>query len=328
MAVVSVAVGASQNAHAQDVSAVVDAIEHIRNNEPDPAPENRLKYVGIIQQARAVQAIPVLEDYYERTNDRVIKQGVASALVSLGENKKLYLDYLAADAIQRIRNNDLGEGPVDAMAYINWIAYAKAPEAISVLEDYYSRTTDTDMKAGVASLLVRMADKKEAYWNYLVELAQKAVQSDAPEPFNLLAGKQDDPISPDFKVWARLHNIPLEKAFTVTFELAQDLAPLARTGDPRGVPLLRKALRSPVLLISGMAASGLAQANDVSSVPLIVDACKRLPPESAHFLADNLLFFDDPLAQSTFRFYFPNVNVREARAFRGGVFAGIPRQPK
>lgn len=328
MAVVAIVVGGSHAAHAQDASAVADAIEHIQNDEPDPAPEDRLKYVGIIQQARAVEAVPVLESYYERTKDRVIKQGVATALVSLGDSKNLYLNYLATDAIQRIRNNDLGEGPVDAMYYINWIAYAKTSEGISVLEDYYSRTTDTDIKAGVASLLVQMGDKNEAYWNYLVELAQKAVRSDAPEPFNLVGGKHDDPISPDFKVWASTHTMPLEEALTVIGELVQDLAPLAKTGDARGVPLLRKALGSRVLLVSSMAASGLAQANDVSSVPLIVDACKRLPQEVAHFLADDLLFFDDPLAQSTFRFYFPDVNVAEARAFRGGVFAGIPRQSK
>ena len=114
----------------------------------------------------------------------------------------------------------------------------------------------------------------------------------------------------------------------MTNELAQDLAPLAKTGDPRGVPLLRKALGSPIFSVSSLAAGGLAQANDVSSVPLIVEACKRLPPEWAHFFADSLLFFDDPLAQSTFHSYFPEVNVTEARAFRGGVFTGIPQHSK
>lgn len=328
MAALATMITASPNARAQDASAIADAITHIQNDEPDPAPQNRLKYVGIIQQARAVEAIPVLEAYYERTNDPVIKQGVASALVSMGDKKNVYLNYLAADAIQRVRNNDLGQGSVDALSYINWIANAKGPEGMSVLEEYYSRTTDPDIKAGVASVLVRMGDKREAYWNYLVALAERAVQSDAPDPFNITAGKQDDGISPDFKTWASTHAIPLEKALTMAYELAQDLAPLAKTGDSRGVPLLRKALGSPILLVSNVAAAGLAQANDLASVPLIVDACKRLPPERAHFLADSLLFFDDPLAQSTFRFYFPEVNVAEARAFRGGVFANIPRHPK
>ncbi len=328
VAIAATMIAASQNAPAQDASAVADAIKHIQNDEPDPAPENRLKYVGIIEQARAVEAIPALEDYYELTKDPVIKQGVAAALARLGDKNTLYLNYLAADAIQRVRSNDLGEGPVDAMSYIDWIANAKGAEGMSVLEEYYSRMTDPEIKAGVASVLVRMGDKNETYWNHLVALAERAIESEAPNPFNLMAGKHDDPISPDFKIWAIAHNIPLENAFTIAYELAHDLAPLAQTGDPRGVPLLRKALGSPILSVSGLAAAGLAQANDLFSVPLIVDACKRLPPEWASLLADNLLFFDDPLAQRTFHSYFPEVNVAEVRKFRGGVFVGIPQHSK
>lgn len=324
--VIAVAV---QNVPAQDSRAVVaDAIKHIQNDQPDPAPENRLKYVGIIQGARAVEAIPVLEDYYERAKDPIIKQGVAAALVNLGDKQRVYLNYLAADAIERVHGNDLGEGSVDAMSYINWIAYDKGKEGMSALEEYYSRTTDPHIKAGVASLLVRMGNKNTLYWSHLVALAEKAIQSDAPEPFNLMADKRDNPISLDFKIWANGHDMSLEKALTVAKGLAQDLAPLAKTGDARGIPLLRKALRSPILLVSSLAASGLAQANDVSSLPLIVEACRRLPPESAHFLADSLLFFDDALAQSTFRFYFPEVNIAEARAFRGGVFADVRQESK
>ena len=60
MAALATMNAASQNARAQDKSAVAGAIKHIQNDEPDPAPENRLKYVGIIQHARAVEAIPVL----------------------------------------------------------------------------------------------------------------------------------------------------------------------------------------------------------------------------------------------------------------------------
>lgn len=328
MAAVVTMIGASQNALAQDANAVTDAIMHIQNDEPDPAPENRLKYVGILQHARAVEAIPVLEDYYERTKDPVIKQGVARALVSLGDTNKQYLNYLVADAIQRVRNRDLGTGPVDAMLYINLIANAKGAEGISVLEEYYSRITAPDIKAGVASALVRMGDKNKGYWNYLVALAERAIQSDAPDPFNLLAGKHDDPISPDFKIWASTHNIPLEKAFTLPKELSGDLAPLAQTGDPRGIALLREALGSPMISASSLAAAGLAQANDTASIPLIIDACKRLPPQYAGFLADTLLYFDDPQAQSTYHLYFPGANISEVRAFRGGVFMGIPQHSK
>jgi hypothetical protein len=37
----------------------------------------------------------------------------------------------------------------------------------------------------------------------------------------------------------------------------------------------------------------------------------------ATFFADSLLFFDDPEAQRTFALYFPDVNIQEARKFRG-----------
>lgn len=83
-----------------------------------------------------------------------------------------------------------------------------------------------------------------------------------------------------------------------------------------------------MISVSSLAAAGLAQANDTASIPLIIDACKRLPPQYAGFLADTLLYFDDPQAQSTYHLYFPGANISEVRAFRGGVFMGIPQHSK
>lgn len=263
---------------------------------------NRLKYVGIIQQARAVEAIPVLEDYYGRTTDLDIKAEVAFALLRLGDKKNIYGDYLAADAIKRVQSNNLGVGPVDAISYVDRIAYAGSTEGIPALEDYFTRTTDPDIKAGVASALVRLGDKNEIFWTYLVTLAKPAIESDAPTPTDV--GHTN---SPEFTIWAEDHNLSLEAAeMLVMQELPRRLAPLAKTGDPRGVPLLRKALNSPNLFVSSIAADGLAQANDTSSVPLIIAACKRLPASVAHLLADTLLFFDDPQAQSAFCVIFPH----------------------
>jgi hypothetical protein len=45
--------------------------------------------------------------------------------------------------------------------------------------------------------------------------------------------------------------------------------------DPRGIPLLRKALESPYREIVAAGADGLARADDKDSIPLIVEACKR-----------------------------------------------------
>jgi hypothetical protein len=50
---------------------------------------------------------------------------------------------------------------VDALFYVDQIAHARAVQAIPVLEQYYERTSDPDIKSGIASALTRMGDKKE-----------------------------------------------------------------------------------------------------------------------------------------------------------------------
>jgi hypothetical protein len=103
--VFSVLIAAAHTARAQDANIVADAIRHIQNDDPDPAPENRLKYVNIIEHERAVEAIPVLEGYYNRTTDADIKAGVASALVRMGDKKKTYWTYLVTLAKPAIESD-------------------------------------------------------------------------------------------------------------------------------------------------------------------------------------------------------------------------------
>jgi HEAT repeat protein len=222
-----------------------------------------------------------------------------------------------ADAIRRVQENDLGTGYVDAMSYVNIIADAQAMEALPVLERFYARTTDPELRPWIASALVRMGDEDDQYWMYLVKLGTPAAESDAPYPLNVLAAKADNEIiAPEFKAWASARNLSVEEATNlVMMDLPRGLAPLAHTGDPRGVPLLRKALTSRNFIIASLAAAGLAQARDKGSIPMIIDACKKAPPNLANFFADSLLFFDDPDAQSTFAHYFPGVNIQEARKF-------------
>lgn len=223
-----------------------------------------------------------------------------------------------ADAIKRVESDDLGVGPVDALSFVDLIAAARAVQGLPVLEQYFSRTLDPGIKAGTASALVRMGDKNDTYWTYLVVLATPASESDAPYPFLEAAGKENIRFSPEFQAWANTRKLSLEAAFKLAwYDLPGNLAPLAKTGDPRGIPLLRKALVSSNLMIASLGAAGLAQAHDTSSVPMIIEACKRLPASMAHFLADPLKFFDDPQAERTFAFYFPDVNIEEARKFNG-----------
>ena len=65
------------------------------------------------------------------------------------------------------------------------------------------------------------------------------------------------------------------------------------------IPLLRRGLNSPDVIIQASAASGLAKVRDKDSIPLIIQACERAAPDAADTLAQNgLAPFDDPLAQS------------------------------
>jgi hypothetical protein len=61
------------------------------------------------------------------------------------------------------------------------------------------------------------------------------------------------------------------------------------SGDPRGIPLLREALKSPNSDIVLAGVRGLARAGDKDSIPLIVEACKRVhDPDEVRFIAQDL----------------------------------------
>lgn len=224
----------------------------------------------------------------------------------------------AAAAIARVQHDDLGNGPVDALSFVNVIADARAVQGVPVLEQFFGRTHDPEIKAGVASALVRLGDKDDSYWAYLVTLASPSLDNDVPDSTSALSARKESDISPELKAWASAHSLTVEAAVKLlVFDLPSHLVPLARTGDPRGIPLLRRALASPNTLVATIGAAGLAQAQDADSIPLIIAACKRPPPFWGASFADSLLFFDDPRAQRTFVDYYPDVNVAEAKKFRG-----------
>ena len=51
-------------------------------------------------------------------------------------------------------------------------------------------------------------------------------------------------------------------------------------------------------MIQMLSAKGLAQLRDKESVPLIIAACKKASASERNALAESLLYFDDPQAQT------------------------------
>jgi HEAT repeat protein len=199
------------------------------------------------------------------------------------------------------------------------IVEARAVEAVPILEEEFARSQYSFTKAKIASALIRLGDQDNRYWDYLVELATPAVESDAPNFMNFdLQGKSLPGPSPAFVAWARTHNLdPGLAGEDSVYVLPGKVGFLGLTGDPRAIPLLRRALFSPNYMIEAVAAMGLAKVKDDESIPFIIEACARGPAEAATSIAESLVYFDEPRAQRAVDKYVPANTAkvdREARA--------------
>jgi HEAT repeat protein len=222
-------------------------------------------------------------------------------------------------AIARVTSGDISS-PRDVVV----LADAGAVQAIPALEKQFKRATDVDTKVSIASGLVKLRDRDNTYWNFLLEQATLAVDGDMPDPvYSESQGKMAVP-SPELQAWADAHNVSLNTAWQyASFDIPGKVLQLAVTGDPRGIQLLQRALRSRNYLIVDAAARGLAQIQDKQSIPLIIAAIQRAPTGSNSLIAGALVYFDDTQAQSAVDNYMPKDRAaiaREARAEGAGVF--------
>jgi hypothetical protein len=217
------------------------------------------------------------------------------------------------DAIAKVKSGEFGAVHVDL------IARANAVDAIPVLKEQFNRVDDQLIKAKIAAALLRMGDKDNTYWNFLVEFANPALQNDAPDYIGYdQQGKAVPGPSPEFQAWAKAHNFSVESELDDSVRMASTgVIFLGWSRDLRAIPLLRKALLSPNHMIEIFAAMGLAEIGDKESIPLIIDASKRAPAEPAAAIAESLVYFDDISAQSAVDQLVPKDRaklVRDARA--------------
>jgi hypothetical protein len=193
------------------------------------------------------------------------------------------------------------------------------------LEQQFAGATDVVRQGVIAKALVKLGDKDNTYWNFLLQQATLAVDSDLPDPFHdsqgNATGRQP---SPEFIMWTQAHHVDLSTAVTSwTYDLPIKVMQLGATGDPRGIPLLRRALQSQNYQIVAWATKGLAQTQDKESIPLIIVAVQRAPPEYKSLIAESLAYFDDAQAQSAVDTYMPKDKATMARGERArgrGVF--------
>lgn len=223
------------------------------------------------------------------------------------------------EAIARVSSGD-ASNPGDVVV----IANAGAVQSIPALEEQFRRSPDVNTKVSIASGLVKLRDRDDTYWNFLLEQATLAVDSNIPDvTFSESQGKMTT-LGPELQAWAAAHNVSVNTAgIHAYYDFPGKVLQLATTGDPRGIPLLRRALQSRNYLIVLSAAKGLAQVQDKESIPLIIAEAQRAPAEYRSLIAESLVYFDDAQAQSAVDNYLSKQIAtanRQERARGRGVF--------
>ena len=210
-----------------------------------------------------------------------------------------------AQTLTALKTGNLAEADIDLLVRTG------AVQAIPDLKKQFVLTEDPGKKGRIASALVRLGDKEPAWWNYLAETAEEAVNSDAPSVVEYDAnGKIIPGPSSKFLAWAKVHSLKSDAALQKTELDMIAVAFLGESRDPRAIPLLRQALLSPNYLMEIAAARGLAQLQDKASIPLIVQACEAAPADVAFGIASGLLDFHTPEAENAAKRFRPDANAK------------------
>jgi HEAT repeat protein len=192
------------------------------------------------------------------------------------------------------------------------ISRGNAVEAIPALEREFTKQKEFIDQARIAQVLVKLGDKNDFYWNFLIQLVTPILESNPPDFLIFDAqGKSGPGPSPEFLRWIEAHPEADTKSseFTIMEKLVYifpaEITLLGWTHDPRAIPILQRALQLNNTLIQFAAAKGLAELHDSPSVPLIILACHHAPAEAAANIATTLIDFDTPEAQRAFDTYVP-----------------------
>jgi HEAT repeat protein len=205
----------------------------------------------------------------------VLHAGVWCALlvgVGYGQTSQDQVDEILSQKVRSVIDS-LKQGTYGP-ATQEQIAEAQAGLLVPILEARFVTSQDAEVKARVARALVDLGDNGNAYWDFLVQQAKLAIESDAPAPRCPPSASCVSGHSAEYLAWARAHNVTEGSQAEMALEWLPGKVYLIY-GDPRGIPLLREALKSPNSEIVTNGVVGLARAHDWDSIPLIVEACKR-----------------------------------------------------
>ncbi len=131
MALAGITYAYGQRPDAEKIEESMKRVQQWHLHKVDPV--QQMFDVRLLAQAGATQAIPPLKQEFAVTKDTSLKLAIASALVRIGDNDRVYWDFLA-DAARAAVENDAppvfqldSEGKVDQRAFSpEFIAWAKS----------------------------------------------------------------------------------------------------------------------------------------------------------------------------------------------------------
>ena len=204
-----------------------------------------------------------------------------------------------AEIIERLRNNPAELGLIGELE-----KRSSDPRVVPALKELFiqakrSRVTGFrgyPVAQEIASVLLALGQKDDIYFDEIAGAARDAIEADPPA--SLLSDTQGNETAqkrnPAFEVWCAARALEWDQC---TFRMAayvRAIGALSATKDRRSIDILRKALRASSYVIVLSAANGLAILNDTDSIPLIAQACARLPQLEAERIVAFLTNFEDP----------------------------------
>lgn len=177
----------------------------------------------------------------------------------------------------------------------------KNPADIANDERIFSLTRDTEMKERIASILLSLGVSDPIYFDYLTAEAKKVLGHDHDIPWPAIYDADEEPkyANPALNEWCEKHRMDFGAMDDVSkYEMPIAWYNLAAARAPRAYDLLVKGLRSANLMIAWEAANGLAMLQDPRAIDVLITTGRVSHGEARAGIAQSLLFFPDPKAQT------------------------------
>ncbi len=132
---------------------------------------------------------------------QVVKSGSATQSIAIVQQS-------LGTSISKVKSGQYAPGDIDL------IVQFRSPQAIPILEEQFKQNQDTLQKLKLANALVKLGDKDETYWDYLLQQATLAVDSPVPFPwvYNIQENTGRGNSEQGVAVWAKAHNTDLATA--------------------------------------------------------------------------------------------------------------------